>query len=149
MDSKIKIFNKRQLAFQELFIGSLIYVAVLGFFNDYTDIVYAKSFSTIILASIVLEILTYLAFLLKGKVIAWLKNRRGSSAKILMFFSVWLIMFVSKFVFIWVLDIFFGSYIRVKGFFGILLIVLTVTAMHKLAYFIFNSLGQDKSGAKP
>lgn len=141
MDSKNSIFNNKQLAFQELFIGSLIYAAVLGLFNDYTPVVDAKSFSTIILASIVLEALTYLAFLLKKKIIAWLKNRQGAIYRILMFFCVWLIMFLSKFVFIWTLDLLFGNYINIQGFFGILYVVLGVTMIHKLAYYVFRNLG--------
>ncbi len=136
-------FTSAQLAYQELFIGTLIYVAVLGLFNDYTSIVSAKSFSTIIYASIVLEILTYFAFRLKSTIIAQLKNREGTIYKVLLFFSVWLIMFLSKFVFIWALDLVFGSYIAVNGFFGILLVVLSVTIVHKFAYVIFHKLGKE------
>lgn len=141
MKSKNKIFNKRQLAFAELFVGTLIYVAVLGLFNDYTSIVQANSFSTILFASIVLEILTYLAFKLKTNIINTLKNRQGAIYRVLMFFSVWLIMFLSKFVFIWALDMFFGNYIEITGFFGILAVVLGVTVIHRLAYFVFRKLG--------
>lgn len=136
-------FTSAQLAYQELFIGTLIYVAVLGLFNDYTSIVSAKSFSTIIYASIVLEILTYFAFKLKSTIIAQLKNREGAIYKVLMFFSVWLIMFLSKFVFIWALDLVFGNYIAINGFFGILLVVLSVTIVHKFAYLIFHKLGKE------
>ena len=136
-------FTSAQLAYQELFIGTLIYVAVLGLFNDYTSIVSAKSFSTIIYASTVLEILTYFAFKLKNIIIAQLKNREGAIYKVLMFFSVWLIMFLSKFVFIWALDLVFGNYIAINGFFGILLVVLSVTIVHKFAYLIFHKLGKE------
>lgn len=144
MKPKTKLPNSRQLLFQEIFIGTLIYVTVLGFFNDYTSIVYAKSFSILFFAGLILEILTYLAFQLKSLVIAWLKNRKGSLYRILMFFCVWLVMFMSKFVFIWVLDIIFGSYININGFFGILVIVLCVTIIHRLAYKVFNKLGESK-----
>lgn len=134
-------FSFRQLIFKEIFVGTLIYAVVLGFFNDYTDIVEAKSFSTIFFASIVLQILTILAFYLKGKIVEWLKQRSGFFYKVLMVFCVWLVMFLSKFVFIWVLDLIFGSYINIHGFLGILAIVLCVTIIHKLAYYIFKKLG--------
>lgn len=139
--SKSQIFTSKQLAFQELFIGTLVYVTVLGFFNDYTSIVYANSFSTIFFAGVVLEMLTYLAFLLKGTLISWLKNRQGIAYRILMFFSVWLIMFLSKFVFMGALTVIFGEYITINGFFGIVLVVASVTLVHKLAYVIFKKLG--------
>ena len=141
MGNKNMTFNARQLAFQELFIGTLIYAAVLGFFNDYTSIVTAQSFSTIFLASIVLEVLTYLTFRLKGVVVAWLKSKRGFGYRALMFFCVWLIMFLSKFVFVWAVDTIFGTHITINGFFGILLVVLSVTIVHKLAYYSFKRLG--------
>ncbi len=141
MVSKTKKFNSKQLLFQEVFVGTLVYITVLGFFSDYTDIVYAKSFSTIFFASIILEILTYLAFQVKGLIITWLKDRTGSLYRMLMFFCVWLVMFLSKFIFIWTLDFIFGNYITIKGFFGILLVVLCVTIINKLAYKIFVKLG--------
>jgi hypothetical protein len=140
MNPKDGSFSSRQLLFQELFIGTLIYSIVLGLFSDYTSIVYAKSFSWILFASIVLEVLTYLAFRLKGCIVRSLNNRKGKVYQILKFFSVWLIMFLSKFVFIGALDVIFGSYIRVNGFFGILAVVLCVTVIHKLAYKIFDRL---------
>ncbi len=83
-----KVFNSKQLLFKELFVGTLIYAVVLGFADDYTSIVYAKSFSTIFLAAIVLQVLTYGAFFLKGKIIDWLKDRQGFMYKILMFFFI-------------------------------------------------------------
>ncbi len=131
------------MAFQELFIGTLIYVTVLGLFNDYTSLVEAKSFSTILLASMVLEILTYLALQLKSLIIDWLKGREGAIYKMLMFFCVWLIMFLSKFVFIGVINVIFGGHITINGFFGILFVVLSVTIIHKLAFHTFKKLGEN------
>ena len=141
MSSRNPALNSQQRLFQELFVGTLIYVLVLGFCNDYTSFVYAKSFSTVFFASIVLEILTYLAFQLKGKFVSWLKVRNGLVYRVLMLFCVWLVMFISKFVFVWILDLIFGSYININGFFAILVVVLCVTIIHKLAYEIFNLLG--------
>lgn len=143
MTSKNNYLNQRQLVYQEIFVGTLIYAVVLGFFDDYTSIVYAKSFTTIFLASIALEILTYLAIQLKGSVIRWLKRHEGKLYRGLTFFGVWLIMFLSKFVFIWVLDLLFGEYISVNGFFGILLVVLCVTIIHRLAFYVFQRLGEN------
>lgn len=143
MKSQTIVFNSRQLLFKEIFVGTLIYAVVLGLFNDYTSIVYARSFSTIFYASIVLEILTYLAFMLKGKIVAWLIHKEGLIYRILMFFFVWLVMFLSKFVFIWVIDMIFGNNININGFFGILAIALTVTIIHKLADKIFISFGDN------
>jgi len=142
MKPNAKFFNKKQMVFQELSIGILIYMAVLGFYNDYTTVVDAKSFSTIMLASIVLEIMTFATFLLKNKILKRLKRHSHLFYKILRFFTVWFIMFVSKFIFVWAINWLFGEYISINGFFGILLVVVSVTIMHRLGYLIFHYLGR-------
>ncbi len=142
MSKNSTVLSKKQLIFKELFVGTLIYAVVLGFFNDYTDVVYAKSFSTIFLASVVLELLTYGAFEIKGSIISWLKNKRGTIYRVAMFFSVWLVMFLSKFVFVWVIDLVFGNNMNIAGFFGILYIVVVVTIIHRLADMCFKKLGE-------
>ena len=133
-------FSSRQLLFKELFVGTLIYAVVLGFFNDYTSLVWARSFSTIFMAAALLEVLTYLAFMLKGQILAWLQGRHGAGYRALRFFCIWLVLFLSKFVFIWALDLVLGEYIQVYGFFGILLVVASVTTVHKLADQLFGKL---------
>ncbi|MBP7834722.1 hypothetical protein KA025_01405 [Candidatus Saccharibacteria bacterium] len=143
MEHKASIFNSRQLLFKELFVGTLIYAVVLGFFNDYTSIVYAKSFSTIFYAAIVLEVLTYLVLVLKDEAIKWLVDRNGIIYRIMMFFCVWLIMFLSKFIFIWSIDLIFGDYININGFFGVLILVFAVTVIHKTADKVFAKLGDN------
>ncbi|MFT3879851.1 MAG: hypothetical protein QM703_09345 [Gemmatales bacterium] len=134
--------NPKQQVFTEIVVGTLIYVVVLGFFRDYTDIVTANSFTTIFLAAFVLQILTYLTFLLKKRIIAWLKDKPGALYRVLTFFCVWLVLFLSKFVFIGVLDLLFSQYIYVHGFFGILFVVLSVTILHKIANFTFQMLAE-------
>lgn len=143
MKSNESVFSSRQIIFQELFIGILIYAVVLGFFNDYTTVVDTKSFSTVFLSSVVLEFLTYLAFSIKSKIIKLLSNRQGMVSKIIMFFSVWLVMFSSKFVFVWIIDKIFGDNININGFFGILLVVLSVTIIHKGTNKTFLLLGES------
>lgn len=135
-------FTDKQLAFQELFVGTLIYAVVLALFNDYTTVVDAKSFSTILYASMVLEILTFFTFMLKRKVLAVVGARKGFGPKLIRFFCAWLIMFVSKFVFVGALSLIFGEYIGISGFFGILLVVVSVTIVHRLALAFFKRLGE-------
>jgi hypothetical protein len=144
MNQPRSVFTPQQLAFQEIVIGTLIYSVVLGFFNDYTTVVEAKSFSTIFFAALVLELLTYATLQLKRRVVVWLKKKNHKTHKLLVPFCIWLIMFVSKFVFIWVLDVLFGSYIAINGFFGILLVVVSVTALQQLSYFVFRKLGSKQ-----
>ena len=136
-------FNSKQLMYKNLVVGSLIYAVVLGFFDDYSRIVEARSFSTISLASIVLQSLTLLAVGLKRYIVDKLRTKQGLFYKVLMFFSVWLVMFLSKFIFVWVIDVIFGSDISIFGFFGILSVVLSVTILHSVADRVFIKLGDS------
>ncbi len=137
-----EVFNSRQIIFKEMFVGTLIYAVVLGFFNDYTDIFYANSFSTIFLCALVMQILTYITFKFKNMVIDWLKGRKGFINKLGMFFSVWAIMFLSKFVFLWVIDFVFGSYVNINNFVGLITIIVVVTLLNKLTDWTFEKLGK-------
>lgn len=137
------MFSKKQLAFKELFVGTLIYVCVLGLLADYTNIVYAQSFSYIIYAAFVLEILTYLTLLAKKQILSRLKLKTTMRHKVLILFGAWLVLFLSKFVFIGVIDVVFMGTITVYGFFNIFAVVLSVTVLHKLADYTFLRFGQD------
>lgn len=145
METKTSTFTTQQLVFKELFVGTLIYATVLGFFNDYTSIVYTKSFSTIFFAAIILQILTYLTLLLKGKVLFRFKAGESARYKALMLFFAWLVLFLSKFVFIWAIDFAFGDDIAIHGFFGITGVVMAVTLAHKMADTLFKALGASAS----
>lgn len=143
MNTETAGFSPNQLTFKDIAVGTLIYAVVLGFLDDYTDLVTAKSFSTIFLASLVLSILTWLTFLLKNKTLQRLKGREGGSHPLLIGFCIWLILFFSKFVFLDVIDIFFGDDIDFRGFAGIVVTILLVTILTRLADFIFLRLGHD------
>lgn len=137
-------FTKKQLVFKELFVGTLIYVCVLGFLSDYTNIVYAKSFSYLFYASFVLETLTFLTLLAKKKVLSRLNQKEGVKHKATVLLGAWLILFLSKFVFIGAIDLLFMGTVTVYGFFNIFAVVLTVTLLHKAAGYVFKRLGGQK-----
>lgn len=132
--------NSRQVLFKDLFVGTLIYAVVLGFFNDYTDIITSKSFSTIFLAAFVLQLLTYSVFWLKKKVITKLKPKKELKFKLMMIFGVWVVMFSSKFVFIGAIDLIFGENMNVSGFVGIMLVAISATIAARLSDFVFEKL---------
>lgn len=136
-------FTARQLLFKELFVGTLIYAIVLGFFDDYTSIVEAHSFSYVFMAAIVLEVLTCCALAIKDRIVASLRYRKTRASTALMAFGVWFVMFASKFVFIWAIDVIFGDDVNINGFFGIFVVALVVTVVHRFADWVFIRLGRS------
>jgi len=141
MESHPPSLSRKQLIFAEVVTGFLIYVLVLGLFDEYTDVVTAKSFSTVILASILLEALTFLTFLFKDWWIAFLTRWRGELSTPQKLFGLWLVMFFSKFPFLWAIDWFFRGDFEVGGFFSIVILVGCVTILAKLANAFFVRLG--------
>lgn len=113
-------------------LGTLVYAVVLGFFEDYTDILSTWSYTTTFLVAIVLQILTFLTLWLKSLVVRHFRGKEGRRAFALMAFVVWLIMFSSKFVFLAVIDFVFGSAVDITGFIGLMLIIVTMTIVKKL-----------------
>jgi uncharacterized membrane protein YvlD (DUF360 family) len=135
-------FSPRQLLFKELFVGTLVYAIVLGFFDDYTSIVEATSFSYIFLAAIILEVLTCAAVAVKDRIVAQLRHRGTPRAFALMVVGVWFVLFASKFVFIWAIDLVLGEDVNIDGFFGILAVAVVVTLVHRSADIVFARLGE-------
>ena len=128
--------------FKELLVGTLIYVAVLGFLDDYTDIVHAESFSYLFFASFVLEILTFLTLRAKKSALSKFDKTSKAVDKTKVLFGAWLILFFSKFVFIGVIDLTFSGKVTIYGFFNIFIVVALVTALHRLIDYIFRRLGE-------
>ena len=133
--------SDKQLIFAEVLIGTLIYVLVLGLFNEYTDVVTAKSFSTIVFASILMEALTFLTFLFKDWWMGFLTRWRGELSRPQKLFGLWLVMFFSKFPFLWAIEWIFRGSFEVGGFFSIVILVGCVTVLAKLANAFFVRLG--------
>jgi hypothetical protein len=127
--------NRQQL-YRSILIGTLIYSVVLGFFSDYTDMLYTASYSTTFLMALLMQCMVFPTLILKKRTAAWFKTRDHASAKAMMVLSVWLIMFSSKFVFLAAIDIVFGSAVHITGFVALLLIILSATVLQALADYI-------------
>lgn len=124
--------SSKQQLFHEMLLGTLIYAVVLGFFDDYTNILATKSYSTTFALAIVLQILTSLTLLLKQRVVAQ-HQRRADASKVTLVLSVWLILFLSKFVFLAVIDRVFGSEVEISGFIGLMAMIVCMTVLQKIA----------------
>jgi hypothetical protein len=131
----------KQGLFQEILIGVLLYAVVFGFFNDYTDFLKTTSYSTTFLAALLMMLLTFPTFRLKSWIAARLRHH-----KVWMVISVWLVMFLSKFVFLGVMDIVFGSAVEISGFLGLALIIACATVLQKMASWTCKKLGLMDAG---
>ncbi len=76
-----KIYSDRQRLFILYFIGTLIDLVVLGLFAEYSDKVYVSSFTTALLAAIVLQFLLKLTIAAEHRVLAKFKGKTGAAWK--------------------------------------------------------------------
>ena len=124
--------SRKQKIFQEALLGTLIYSVVLGFFNDYTNIIQIKSYSITFSLAFVLQVLTLAALWVKKQVVKNSRTFQGKKEKLFLVFGVWAVSFFSKFIFLWVIALVFGNTVNIDGFFNILIIVLTMLLVQKI-----------------
>jgi hypothetical protein len=125
-----------------MLLGTLLYSVVIGFFNDYTDIMHTGTYSTTFMLAIVMQLLTFATFWVKDIVAKQIKALNRPRGKILLGFGVWLVIFLSKFVFLWAISLIFRDSVQISGFVGLLLIIVLMTAVQKLVELIDTKLGK-------
>jgi uncharacterized membrane protein YvlD (DUF360 family) len=133
-----------QSMYRNWVLGTLVYMVVLSLFNDYTSIIYISSASTILLASFVLQALTYWTFNFKK----WLSSKfiypNNTKFKPAKFFTLWAVLFFSKFIFLWVIDVIFRENVEISGFVSLLIIIIVMTIIKEMLYYFDNKLVHNK-----
>jgi len=125
-----KVYSDRQRLFLLYFVGMLIDLVVLGLFDEYSGKVYVESFTTMLLAAILLQFLLKATIAVEHRVLARFKGKAGGLWKALKFFVAWVILFGSKFVILEALDIAFGERVSFEGVFhGIVWLIIVVVTM--------------------
>ena len=120
----------RQRAFMRYFTATLVDLAVLGLFAEYWEHVRVGSFTVMLLAAVVLQVLLKLTIVLEHKVASYYNARPGGFNKFMRFFTAWLILFGSKFVILEALVLAFGDRISFGGpFHGIVALIAVVVVM--------------------
>ena len=137
--------QNKQAFFRTMLVGTLLYTVVIGFFNDYTNVLHTRSYSITFALAIVLQILTFLAFSLKKYIVTKTKKLSGKKATFAMVFGVWGVMFVSKFVFLWAIGVVFKDSVDLTGFVNILIVVATMTLAQKILQLIDAKLAPSSS----
>ena len=104
-----------QQRFIRYFTAVLIDLVVLNLFAEYWSLVSIDTFTVSLLAAILLQVLLKLTLLLEHQVALLFKGKPGLSAKIMRIFCAWLILFGSKFVILFALDMTFGHRLEFYG----------------------------------
>jgi|RhiMethySRZTD1v2_1073278.scaffolds.fasta_scaffold77684_3 hypothetical protein len=122
--------SPRQRVFMRYLSATLVDLAVLGLFAEYWEHVVVGSFSVMLLAAVLLQILLKLTIVLEHHVAAFFNARPGGFNKFMRFFTAWLILFGSKFAILEALAFAFGDRLRFGGpFHGIVVLIVVVVAL--------------------
>ena len=120
----------RQRGFLRYLTATLVDLVVLGLFAEYWKHVHADSFTIMLLAAVLLQILLKLTIALEHRVAAFFNARPGGFNKFMRFFTAWLILFGSKFVILEALVLAFGDRLSFGGpFHGVVVLIVVVVVM--------------------
>jgi len=119
-----------QRLFVRYFTAILIDLLVLNLFVEYSSKVSVDSFTTSLLAAILLQILLKVTIAIEHRVGAYFKAKPGRLMTFLRYFCAWLVLFGSKFVILEALSFAFGDKVRFEGrFHGLLTLIVVVVVM--------------------
>ncbi|HYH40875.1 MAG TPA: hypothetical protein VD867_02735 [Burkholderiales bacterium] len=122
--------SPKQRVFLRYLTATLVDLVVLGLFAEYWDYVAVDSFTIMLLAAVVLQVLLKVTIVIEHKVAAFFNARPGGFNKFMRFFAAWVVLFGSKFVILEALVLAFGDQISFGGpFHGIVALIVVVVVM--------------------
>jgi hypothetical protein len=122
--------SPRQRAYLRYLTATLIDLLVLGLFAEYWEHVVVTSFTVMLLAAVLLQVLLKLTLVLEHHVAAFFNARPGGFNKFMRYFTAWLILFGSKFAILEVLALALGDRLRFGGpLHGVVVLIAVVVAM--------------------
>ena len=137
--------SRRQLIFFSWTKDVLIYVVVLNLFVEYVDRIVIDSFTISILTAILLKALLDIILGLEHRVAHFFAARSGNLSKFLRLLSTWLILFLSKFVILEVVDLVFGDHVELGKFVSVLGLVIALMITREVVQRIFIALGSSET----
>jgi len=122
--------SKRQRVFMRYLTATLVDLVVLGLFAEYWEYVTADSFTIMLLAAVLLQVLLKLTIVVEHWVAAFFNARPGGFNRFMRFFMAWVVLFGSKFVILEAVVLAFGDRLRFGGpFHGVVALIVVVVVM--------------------
>ncbi len=144
MPAVANIYSDRQRLFLLYFVGALVDLVVLGLFDQYSEKVFVDSFSTMLLAAVVLQLLLKATIAVEHKVAAYFNAKSGGFNRFMRFFCAWLVLFGSKFVILEALSFAFGDSVKFEGVLHgivwLIIVVLTMVLVEEIVARIYRRL---------
>ncbi len=125
-----EIPSTRQRLFARYFMAILMDLVVLNLLAEFWGLVELDSFSTSLIAAVLLQVLLQATLMLEHAVARLFDNRQGAGWSALRLFTAWLILFGSKFVMLGAVDMLLGDALHFGGpLHGVVAFIVVIVAM--------------------
>jgi len=122
--------SNRQRLFVRYFTAILVDLTVLNLFAEYSGKVVIDTFTTSLLAAVLLQVLLQITIAIEHRVAAYFKAKPGGFMVFMRYFSAWLILFGSKFVILEALAAAFGKNLQFLGaLHGVIVLIVVIVVM--------------------
>jgi hypothetical protein len=125
----------------------LIDIVVLNLFIEFVHTIVIDSFAISILTALLLKLMVDAVKGLEQRVSGYFAAKPGSGWKVARYGSVWLILFLSKFVILEAVNFVFGDHVELGSFFEIFAIIVTMLAASAALHLAFRKLGSSDASA--
>jgi hypothetical protein len=115
----------------------LVYTLVLNLFDEFYDAISIESFTISVLTAVLMKVLLDLLTQVEHRVHDFV----GAYNKYLGIVSMWVVLFLSKFVILEIVDFVFGDEVELGHFLDVVLLILTMMAVRELNKWAYNALG--------
>ena len=133
--AKLSAPSPKQQIFLKYLTWILVDLTVLNFFAEYWDKVTITSFGVALFVAIVLQSLLKMTIALEHRISDYMKSNEKLNKKVLHIFATWFVLFASKFVMLWVLQVLFGDAIVFTGaYHGVVAFIVLVIAILAVEY---------------
>ena len=139
--------TRQQLAFTGWTMTLLAFVVVLNLWVEINDAVIIDSFAISIATAAVLLALVVVILRLEHSTKRWFAAHEGTLYRVLAPVSTLLILFLSKFAILEVVDIIFGEHVELGGLLDVIVLTLALILSQKAMVAVWRALGPRESAA--
>lgn len=137
-----------QRLFTRYLVAILVDLLILSLFAEYWHKVTVSSFSIALMAAVIMQLLLQGTLVIEHNVAARFAKREGVQWQVLRWVSAWLILFISKLVMLWSINLVLGDSIQFMGpnhgVFAFLTVIVAMVSAEELVFFIYRWLGDSK-----
>jgi hypothetical protein len=139
-------------------VDVFVYVVVLNLFVEYVPQVISETFTLSLLTAVLLKVVLEVVVGAKNRVKARFRAAESPVGEVVAAVMLWLVLFGSKFAVLEVVDLVFGTSVRLGGFFSVTLLILVLMLARGGVRWLLNSAatpprpgdgGEAPGGARP